>query len=466
MMNNDLFFERQRLECDQLAAQNRLGEAKYLAEKNAYDALMNLGLFYVSKTQDYQSALNCFYEALKILQGDWVCWCNICHVYTKLYQMDSALEAALKSIKYSHNSSYGCFYNTGVILLNLGRHNHAELMFRESLALNSDHISSKYNLAMCLLAQKKYEEGWLLYEHRFDEGDLTRKCKAKFSQPHWDGQPITDKSLVIYSEQGLGDFIFFSRFLAKIRPLVGKLIVEVQNPLVELVKANFDVDEVIGRDNSLSSSVISDFCQSVCSLPRILKINSDLEIPNMKYIQGNNIKLNKIKNIAICWAGSPSHKKDFNRSIPILEWSPLLLNKNYNFFSFMVNTPTKRIWEGKEINLNYGIENFEIQEINQSVVDFQKISELLSDMDLIVTVDTGFAHLCGAMGKKVFIVLARENDWRWGIDTNNCIWYPTATLFRKKTTWHDLFVEVNSVISSQNDQDLQDISYFHDGNTD
>jgi len=452
MLDTEIFFEKQRSECDQLAEQNRLSEAIYVAEKSGFDALVNLGLLYASRTHEYEKALSCFFDALKIIQADWVCWCNICHAYTKLFQHDLALQAALKSIKYSHEKSYGCFYNAGVIFLNLRKLTESEDMFRKALEINPQHISSKYNLAMTLLTQKKYAEGWKLYEHRFDEGVLTKKCRSRFAQPDWNGEPIPNRSLLIFSEQGIGDFIFFSRFLPQIRNLVGKIIVEVQEPLVNLIQKNFAVDEVIGRDNSLTGTIQSDYCLSVSSLAHVLKIDADHKIVNAPYIHANFNKAAKIRKVGICWAGSPVHKSDYLRSIPISDWQHFLKNDSLEFYSFIVNTPSKRIWNAKEIYINQGVEKFQINNIFEKLTDFQELSEKIAEMDLVVTVDTGLAHLCGAMGMPVFILLSKESDWRWAED-NQTVWYPSAKLFRKKTSWSDLLAEVNEAISFQNSVD-------------
>lgn len=451
MFNSDEFFWRQRIEQDALANQNRLSEAIYVAEKSAYETLINSGLLFAGKTNDFDKAAMYFRMALEITPTDWISWCNLCHIYTKLYRYKSGLEAGLKSIKYSDGSSHLPFYNTGVVCCLSGNHTHAIELFETALKIKPDDSSAAYNLGLSYLATKNYRQGWDLYENRFKEGKLSQKCKARFTQPEWDGSEIQQKSLVIYSEQGLGDFIFFARFLPIIKNLVGAIIIEVQKPLIELVKQNFMVDQVVGRDDSLDGTIESDFCISVCSLPRILKIYEDYRIPNEPYILSQN-KTISTKKIGICWAGNPNHPKDCMRSIPIKYWKPLLDNKNYQFFSLMVNAPTIRKWNSKETNLNEGIQNFQITNLTENVSNFQQLLECIQDLDLVITVDTGLAHLCGASGKKVWILLPQESDWRWGVESDQTVWYPSAKLFRKKTTWEDLFAHINLLLSSDAQQ--------------
>jgi tetratricopeptide (TPR) repeat protein len=447
MFNSDEFFWRQRIEQDALANQNRLSEAIYVAEKSAYETLVNLGLLFAGKTNQLDKAAYYFRMALKIFPVDWISWCNLCHIYTKLYFYKSGLEAGLKSIKYSDGISHLPFYNTGVVCSLMGNHAHAIQMFESALKMKPDGSSAAYNLGLSYLATKNYQKGWDLYENRFLEGKLSKKCKERFKQPEWDGSDIHQKTLLIYSEQGLGDFIFFARFLPFIKNLVSKIKIEVQKPLVELIKQNFAVDEVIGRDDNLEGTVDSDYCISICSLPRLLKIYADDQIPNDPYIQSKKVN-QTINKIGICWAGNPNHPKDCMRSIPIKHWKPLLENQNYEYFSLMVNSPTIRKWNGKEINLNEGIQQFKITNLTENTSDFRQLLECIEDLDLVITVDTGLAHLCGASGKKVWIVLPQENDWRWSLESDQTVWYPSAKLFRKKTSWDDLFSDVNSLISS------------------
>jgi hypothetical protein len=153
-------------------------------------------------------------------------------------------------------------------------------MYKLALELNPSHATASFNLALVLLRQGKYAEGFNMYDWRFKSSDITKRFKERFLQDHWDGRKFKKKSLLIYSEQGLGDFILFSRFIEKAKSLGEKVIVEVQEPLVNIVRDNFNVDVVLPRanNNDWPKAPESDYCISVCSLPKVLKIDNKEKI--------------------------------------------------------------------------------------------------------------------------------------------------------------------------------------------
>jgi tetratricopeptide (TPR) repeat protein len=434
-------------ESNKLHSQGRHSELIFDYEKIVVNSLNNLGLSYSTYLKEYEKALSCFHSALKIDKSNWLLYSNLCHVYSLQGKYEESLEAVNQSIKFSGGNFFDPFYNAGVILTFLNKIPESIEMYRLALKLKPEEEQASYNLGLCLLRLGQYQEGWDLYQYRFKTNETTKQFKKRFTQDHWDGKKIKKKSLLVYSEQGLGDFIFFSRFLPMLKTLCGSVIVEVQEPLVSIVKNNFKVDEVISRNGSNFSEVKNtDYCVSVCDLPKILKIDSVEKIPSQPYILPP--KKQKIKNfynkkikIGICWCGNPDHQKDETRSMYLEQFKPLAMKNNVQLYGLVKGVSGERKWSSGLVNLNKNIDQFPMINLADQINDFSDLSYFINHLDLVITIDSGVAHLAGAMGKPVWILLGKETDWRWG-DEENVFWYPSAKLFRRKDTWENLISEV------------------------
>lgn len=447
-MNLDKILIDFHTEITNLEAQGRGQEAIWCEQRFAAQGLMNLGLSYCSQTKEYEKAIEIFQFITRIDPGNWLAWSNMTHAYTQLENYQGALNAINKAIECSRGENFDVFYNAGVVLTHIGRIEEAEKMYRNAIILNPTKDTIIFNLALNLLRQGKFEEGWQLYEYRFKVSQFTGNFKKRFTAPEWNGCSYKKKSLIVYSEQGLGDFVMFSRFLQKVKKLGGKLILEVQAPLYEIAKNNFGfVDEIYSRENSVDwpEPKKTDYAISVCSLPRVLKIHSQEQMHSEPYIQTvNRFKLSKNKNlkIGICWCGNSDHTRDTTRSLPVSQFEPLFKQKNVEIYSLVKGVRTIRNWTKGKVDLNVGLENFPIIDLESKFKNFDELAAIINSLDLVITVDTGLAHLCGAMGKPVWILIGKETDWRWMDNVNSSYWYQSATLFRYKTSWSDLVKEV------------------------
>jgi len=429
--------------------QGRDSEAIFSAEQTAVQALNTLGLAYCGYLKNYEKSLECFRHALKIDPGNWLLWSNITHVYSCQEKHEESLDACLKSMTYVQGKIYDPYYNAGVVLTALNRSKEAEGMYQIARQLNPNDPNIDYNLGLVMLRQRLCQEGWDLYENRFKTSELTRKFRERFLQPHWDGRKFKNKSLLIYSEQGLGDFVFYSRFIPMVKSLGGKVICEVQKPIAPLISKDLGVDEVIVRENNTSwpKPADSDYCASVCSLPRILKIDDFKKVPKDPYLspikksKPRNFSSKKLK-IGLCWCGNPDHQRDHTRSIPLEKFRPLANHPNIQLFGLVKAVNPVRNWPTGWVNLNEGIENFPITNLADKIDDFGDLSNYMSHLDLIITVDTGLAHLAGALGVPVWNILGREIDFRWGDDQETSEWYPSMRLFRFKNSWEETIQKI------------------------
>jgi len=447
-MNLDNFLFKMYEESSILNSEGRDSEAIYFSESVAVQALNSLGLTYCRNSENWNKSINCFKDALKIDPGSWLLWSNMCHAFNIQEKDEDALNASFQAIKFSGGILFDPYYNAGVTLTAVGRLEEAVNMYRAALQINPEHNQTIYNLALCLLRMGNYKEGWEKYEYRFKTGEFTQKFKDRFVQDHWDGRKYKKKSILVYNEQGIGDFIFYSRFFPQLKSLGGKLLVEVQDVLSPVLGENLKIDKIFTRPNTIDwpTPPDSDYCVSVSSLPFLLKIDSTDKIPNDPYIiapnrpKPRNFSSKKFK-IGICWAGNSDHKRDHTRSMFLNQFRPLANNPKVQLFGLLKGVNSYRKWPQGNFNLNEGIENFPMINLHDEIKDFSDAAHFINHLDLVVTVDTGLAHLAGAMGKPVWTLIGKEVDWRWGND-NSSIWYPSMRLFRRKDTWENLIQEV------------------------
>jgi hypothetical protein len=243
--------------------------------------------------------------------------------------------------------------------------------------------------------------------------------------PHWLGaEDLSGRTILIYAEQGIGDTIQFVRYLPLLR---ARVVLRAQTPLHALLRPL--ADSVIGRDDPLPEF---DFHCPLMSLP--LAFGTDLaSIPaDIPYIFADPALVVRWRNrlgaprrhrVGIAFSGNPDHATDALRSIPAAEFSPIL---RYRDIDFHVLQTEIRPADAAVLR------NFPHVHIHADALrDFSDTAALISLMDLVITVDTSVAHLAGAMGKPVWILLQYNADFRWLQNRDDTPWYPTARLFRQ-----------------------------------
>ena len=320
------------------------------------------------------------------------------------------------------------FNNRGVALRDLKRHEEALASYDQALRIKPDYADATWNKSLLLILIGNYLEGWKLYESRLDKKEIADNY-YKFQQTSWRGQEdIQGKTLLIYSEQGLGDVIQFVRYLEKVHQLGIKIILEVPLPLVSLVSTFHVPMTVVERGKKRPG--FDAYCP-LLSLPYIFKTTIETIPASIPYLFANKEKLEDLKHqlgnqsskrIGLTWSGLAVHENDHNRSIPLDALSELLK------LPFEWHSLQKEYQErDKEILLNHP----EIHQHQDELNDFSDTAALIECMDIIISVDTSVAHLAGALGKPVWILLPFMPDYRWMLDREDCPWYPSAKLVRQ-----------------------------------
>ena len=314
------------------------------------------------------------------------------------------------------------FSNLGVALRDQGRFDEAIAAYRTAIRLKPDFGEAHYSLAMGLLLRGDFAEGMKEHEWRWR---TPRQPPRRYPQPAWDGQRQLEKTLLLYAEQGLGDTILFARFAAEARRRVGSLILECQAPLVPLLTGLSGVDRVVVQGEPPPAF---DLHATLMSLAHLfgatlegLKVGVPYVPPDPQRVarwrprlaDGRGLK------VGLVWSGNPSHGNDRRRSAPLDALAPLRQVAGVTFYSLQLGPPPA------------GDSPLPIVHLGDDIADFADTAAIMSMLDLVISVDTSTAHLAGALGRPLWVMLPTIPDWRWMLYRDDSPWYPSARIFRQ-----------------------------------
>jgi hypothetical protein len=310
-----------------------------------------------------------------------------------------------------------------------------------AIACNPDYEEAYWNKALALLQIGDYAQGWALYEWRWKRrafAPITRN----FDCPLWLGQEsLQNKTILLHGEQGLGDSIQFCRYAGLVQKLGAQVVLEVDSSLVTLLGSLRGPEKVIARGDTLPEV---DFHCPLLSLP--LAFHTRLgNIPGTSaYLTPSPARLGhwrkhlepkRAPRIGLVWSGDPAHRNDHNRSLP-LKTLLAYLPPGYEYISLQ-----KEVRDSDRADLAV---RPDIRDMGEALTDFSETAAACAEMDLLITVDTSFAHLSAALGKPTWILLALPSDWRWLLDREDSPWYGSVRLFRQHTPgdWHSSLSQV------------------------
>jgi tetratricopeptide (TPR) repeat protein len=319
----------------------------------------------------------------------------------------------------------------GVSFERTGRIVEARDAYARAVEVDPTHDAARFNHAAAMLLLGDWAEGWSRYDTSRAAFRGTRSIAAERA---WrpgavrpDGSPPT---VLLVTEQGLGDAIQFVRFAAVVRVQAARVIVQAAEPLRRLLATVPGVDEVIGFGESREH----DLAIYAMSLPRVLGVTLESVPDGVPYLKPapdlfdawrSRLGARRGLRIAVAWTGSPTHMHDASRSIALAALQPLAAVPGIEWFS---------VQRGSGVEQLDGISRsgWSISDLGPSLHDLADTAAALSHMDLVITVDTSVAHLAGALGVRTWTLLAHPPEWRWLLDRRDTPWYPTMTLFRQR----------------------------------
>jgi len=364
---------------------------------------------------------------------------NLGNVFQNLQQFERAMVCREKAINIQPDYE-DAIYNKGCLLFWQNQVNIAIECFDKVLDINPSHEKAWWNKSLAHLVKGDFEVGWPLFEWR--HVTLQDIDKRSFKTPKWTGvESITGKTILLYSEQGLGDTIQFCRYTKLISSLGARVVLEVPKSLITLLGTLDGVSELAVRGELLPEF---DYHCSLMSLPMVFQTNLQSIPTPISYLQPHPAKVcfwrsrlgKKIKpRIGLVWSGNSDHSNDQNRSISLLELVSWLPNK-YEYISLQ-----KTIRSNDRVTLD---ENLYIHSFIDDLNDFSDTAGLIECLDLVISVDTSVAHLAGSLGKETWVLIPFRPDWRWMLDRNDSPWYHSHKLYRQQVvnSWDCVFKEI------------------------
>lgn len=378
-----------------------------------------IGIKFILRAIELNASIPAFYESAG-------------HYFHKMHRFQEAVTHFRKALKFDPNNNAN-LASLGSCLLDGGNWKQASEYFQKSIDINPSNASAHYGLGFALLCAGDFQRGFEEYEWRWKTdkyGQFQRHAEFLF----WDGTTQGGKRILIHTEQGYGDTFLFSRYLKEVKAKGMHVILETRKELMPLFQDDVSVDELVPMDAPLPAFD----CQcSLLSIPRVLNSTID-ELPGtMPYIAPrlkSNIELPVGKKIGLVWAGSVNNQNDTVRSVSLDHYLPLIdCGTDCSFISLQKSPKSKDI---KELNLSS-----RVLDLDDQLNDFLDTASVINELDLLITVDTGVAHLAGAMNKPVWVIVPPDPDWRWLIKKNHLPlmmqgwdtspWYPGSRIYRR-----------------------------------
>jgi tetratricopeptide (TPR) repeat protein len=411
-------------------------EPRHLARVNRGNALAELGAL-EEAIAEYDRALAMFpnHPGALFNRG------NALHGMARYDEAIAAFDRALATVP-RHAEAWN---NRATALYALNRHAEALASCARAIAVRKDYADAHHNEALSLLAMGDFARGLPKYEWRLRAGNARPRALRR---PLWLGEyPLSRKTILLHAEQGLGDSIQFVRYAPLIARADAKVILEVQPELADLLGAVDGVDRVVTRGETLPAF---DVHCPVASLPLAFRTGLDSIPAAIPYLRARGERVSKWQPriaalarpvVALAWAGNPAHVNDRNRSIALSRLDPLIATPRARFVSI------QRDLRGGEAEMLAGDDR--IVHLGGELIDFADTAAVIALCDLVISVDTAVAHLAGAMGKPVFILLPFSCDWRWMLDRADTPWYPTARLFRQPALqdWDGVIAQVQAKLA-------------------
>lgn len=414
-------------------------------------------------TGDRLRAVESYGKALQLAPESGVCWNNLGNVFLELKDAANAASCYENAVRFAPADS-GFRYNLGRTLDTLGRHAEARehlivaternpvhadawinlgnaqqnlgafdealACFDRALALTDRPAEVHVNRAMVLLNRGAFREGWREYEHRWETAGFSAYQKRSLGAPQWKGESLTSKKILLHTEQGFGDAIQFARFIPAVSSLAEEVFLEVAAPLRRLLQRFVQPGHLLTRGEALPSC---DYHCSLISLPLALGVEIDA-IPRAPYLDvpvpeaiGEGVRRaseGRRLRVGLCWRGNPTHRWDRIRSLDLPRLDALAVFPGVQWVSLQRDATRE---EQAIFSERFGgvVLPPELME------DFFAIAGVIEELDLVIAVDTATAHLTGALGKKLWLLLPPFNDWRWHAHLAESPWYPSARFFRQ-----------------------------------
>ncbi|MBV9120806.1 MAG: tetratricopeptide repeat protein [Chloroflexi bacterium] len=350
---------------------------------------------------------------------------NLANILADQYRLEEA-EAALVEALAMKPDLVEALNALGNLRHTQGRRAEAIELFTRALAVDPRYAEAHFNRSLVMLQQGELEYAWPEFEWRWSCVDFSSRERRQAGRP-WNGAPLDGKTVLVQAEQGLGDTLQFARYAMLPRLAGGRAVLQCQPELKRLLAASPLADQVVARGEDLPEHDESVPLLSMPYLHQSTLQSLPHKVPYLVVLDewidawrspmaGDGLKA------GIVWSGNPDARA-WQRSVSLADLEPLLEISGVQWFSLQKGAAASQLAE-----LRSGLS---VVDLGAGITDFADTAAIVSQLDLVVSIDTSVAHLAGALGKPLWLLLTWNPDWRWLLDRDDSPWYPTARLFRQ-----------------------------------
>jgi tetratricopeptide (TPR) repeat protein len=376
-----------------------------------------------------EDALACFERACA-LKPDFTRVLSLGNAQQALGRHEGALASYDKALS-MRPDDVGALSNRGNALQALHRHREALQSYARAIELKPTDVQAHWNEALARLAIGDFERGWEQYEWRWQNLDpqLTQRYRER---PVWLGrEDIAGKTLLVYPEQGFGDAIQFVRYVPLVHARGARVVVACHRKLARLFRTVTGVETVLAPEQPVPPI---DYCTALMSLPLALRTRLETIPAQVPYVSADPGEIaqwrqgvagadDRLK-VGFVWEGNPEFPASRAKACPLEQFASLFAVSGCAFFSVQTGNAATALQP-------YLASGQPVADLGVALDSFSDTAAAVCALDLVITIDTAVAHLAGALGKPVWILLPYAADWRWLLDREDSPWYPTARLFRQ-----------------------------------
>ena len=354
-------------------------------------------------------------------------------VMMKLKRFDEALTNFDQAITISPDY-VDALSNRGIVLRELGQIDDAIDSFNQAISINPDHIESHWSSAHCNLMKGNFSVGWQLYEWRWLDRSFESKL-LKTKKPAWDYQK-TDRRLLIWEEQGVGDQVFFGSLLLELLEITPNLLVKIDNRLTPIFKRSFPKIKFYPHDEDVPESDY-DIHLPIGALGKYFRnSNSDFLKTKNNFLISDEVQTQKIRQdlfttkkllCGVSWRSNNS-ETGAARTIPLEKLATIFDPEKISLINLQYDNIKQDI---NALKSSTNIDFVQYQPVD-NFLNLDGFASLIDACDFIVTVDNSTIHISSALGKKSFLLLPYVADWRWLLDLQQSPWYPSLKIYRQK----------------------------------
>ena len=414
------------------------------------EAHNNLGALYMGE-EKAEEAVACFERALKCNPDFAPAWSNLGNIRVSQEQIDEARRCYAEALRIKPDF-VEALTNLGNLLQDFVSLEEGLASYEKALAINPNFAGARFGHSLVKLMMGDLKAGFAEYESRWEGSDQAKKVKPpRFPCPQWKGEPVgRDARIIIYYEQGFGDTIQFCRYAPLLLERFRHVTFVVQNELYRLVQQSMGdrVRVVPGEHAQPFVRERYDFHCPAMSLPMAFGTDLDTVPAPVPYLYAGSAAQaawrerfadEKRPRVGLVWYGSRGFRGDRYRSISLEAFRPLLERDDVAWVSLQKVRPDGPV--PAELTAH-------IRDPMGDVKDFADTAALMAELDLVICVDTGVAHLAGALGRPVWMLNRFNSEWRWMRGRSDSPWYPTMRMFQqdKPAMWEPVLAEVAAAL--------------------